>query len=176
MSIKDKVFLFAGSVLAGGLAISGILLAKGKMLAMGADGFKANALLATADKDRYVGMGEMLKGLGELVQSTPPLIGWLAILVLAIGLSIAIVRFSFSMSRVHEERNKYIVNSGSLLEKKLLGNGVSVRSLPLPVTGQFHSPDPDGGSLEGDDDSHTDEEPYISPIHAKQRVVSYTKG
>ena len=173
MSIKDKVILFAGSILAIGLAVSGILLAKGKMFAMSTDGFTANALLATASKDRFIGMGEMFRGMGEFAQSIPPILWALVVLIIAFGLVVAAIRFSFSISRVYEERNKYIVNPGTVVEKKLLGRGVHLRSLPFPVAGQSNSPDPDDGGLESDDPDKPEQEPFISREHAKQRVVSY---
>lgn len=163
MSIKDKVMLVSGSILAFGLSISGILLARGKMFSMAADGFAASALLAAASKEKFMGMGEMFRGMGEFAQSVPSVLAWGAVFVLAAGGAISLVLISHSLSRVHIERNKYLVASGTVVEKKLLGRGVPVRSLPFPVTGGPDSPDLDDESLEGDDPDK-----YI-----RQRVISY---
>lgn len=172
--MKEKLFLIFGIGITISLVIGTGLLTWGKGMDLATSGLTAKATVLTADTTRLASMGEMWKGLAVFSQSIPSVLAWGTVFVLGLGAAIAIVLFSHSISRVHIERNKYLVTSGTVVEKKLLGRGTPVHSLPFPIASQFGSPDPDNGSLEGDDPDQPEQEPYISPIHAKQRIISFT--
>ena len=172
--MKEKLYLVFGVAVALSLVIGTALLTWGKSMDWAANGLTAKATMFTAEAPRLASMGEMWKGVAIFSQSVPSVLAWGSVFVIALGTAIAIVLFSHSISRVHIERNKYLVTSGTVLEKKLLGRGTPIHSLPFPVASRLSSPDTDNGSLEGDDPDQPDQELYISPIHAQQRIVSFT--